>query len=62
MGHIRPIRPKKELVDQVNEILAQNKRILEMNEALLRAILNPPMITEAMPDMDVERLMRSRTV
>ena len=46
------------MVEQVNEILAQNKRVLAMNEALLRAILNPPIMVEQ-AKVDIDDLMRN---
>lgn len=52
------IKPQKSMVDQVNEVLAQNRRILAMNESLLRAILNPPVVVET-AKLDMDEMMRT---
>ena len=57
MMKVQRIKPRKELVDQISEVLAQNKRILAMNETVLRAILNPPRLIEQ-GKIDMEELLR----
>ena len=52
------IKPRKELADQISEVLAQNKRILAMNETVLRAILNPPGLIK-LGKIDMDELLRN---
>ena len=57
MSTFKRLHPPKHIVDQVNEVLAQNNRILAMNEALLRAILSTPIVMNT--DLNHEAIMRS---
>lgn len=45
------------LVKQIDEILAQNRKIIEMNERIVRAIMSPPPMVK-MPNIDIDLLRR----
>ena len=54
------VRDEKRLVDQVSEVLSQNRKILDMNERLLLAILNLSIVMKY-AEIDVDAFRRSST-
>lgn len=48
--------PDPTLIKQVNEVLAQNKRILDMNAQIIRAIMFPPYISASNAKIDIAML------
>lgn len=59
---MRRIGPNPVFVKQVAEVLAQNRRILEMNAQIVRAIMSPPCIVSGDVKIDVNALRSSGIV
>ena len=38
------ITPSKDILKTLDEILAQNRKILEINTEIVKSLMNPPMI------------------
>ncbi len=59
MSKLQRLSPDERLIKQVNEILAQNRLIIEMNFELAKAIMMPPVVYSGSP-MDFEKLEPGR--
>lgn len=60
MGKFRRIRPDPNLVKQVDEILSQQRLILESNSALLKSIMHPPIMLDEGDPINLEELRPGR--
>jgi L-asparaginase II len=53
---MKRIGPDPTLVKQVSEVLAQNKRILDMNAQIIRAIMLPPYVISGKNKIDIHAM------
>ena len=55
MSKVERIGPDPEVMKQVTEVLAQSRKILEMNAHLLEMMLSPPIVYSGpAPDFGIE--------